>query len=259
MGTSRRRRSRRRRTLAVVGLGLSLAGTSSFWLASTGLVATSISPPAGSPTSGAVADVTPIGATVTRARGAATLQTGVALAEVTLSSAALSSLMVSVAWTNVAQAAQVLSNPNAQISVGLYYTIHTGNCNTSGTGSKTDAPLVNLTDPSDSSTYCAALDQSATGPVVSSTGKLLLSGSQVAGYLRPNLTSGSISGCTSSSVDTGTWCQPNVVVSGTAASELSTSERQLFVIASIVTPGGIPQGQQPSLPSLTFYIGASAH
>lgn len=248
----RRRRSRRRRALAVMGLGLSLAGTSGFWLASTGLVTTSVSPPAGGPTSGGVADVTPIAASVTRTNGGATLQTGVALAEITLSSAVVPHLMVSVAWTDVSQAAQVLNNPNAQISVGIYYTIHTGDCNTSGSGSKTDAPLVNLTDPSDGATYCAALDTGATGPVVSSTGKLLLSGSQVAGYLfTANLSSSTISACASSSVDTLSWCQP--------ASVTDSNQRALFVIASIVTPGGIPQGQQPSLSSLTFYIGASAH
>jgi hypothetical protein len=104
---------------------------------------------------------------------------------------------------------------------------------------------VNLTD-TDSNTYCAALDQTATGRFVSATGKLLLAANQIGGYINPSIDGvAPLSACGSSGSDTDTWCQP--------ASISDSNQRALFVIASIVTPGGIPQGQQPTLTQLNFY------
>jgi len=240
-------RRRRGRALLVSSLGIALISSVSFYLGTTGAVATSISPPAGSPTSGSFADITSLSAAVTRTNGGAQLQTGVALAKITMSSAVTSSALVNIAWTNVAQATQVLTNPNSQISIGIYYTIHSGYCNASS--KSVDAPLVNLTD-TDSAQYCLALDQSATGRFASSTGKLLLTGSQVGGFLMPNLTSSSLAACTTSLVDTGPWCQPSSVT--------NANQRALWVIASITTPGGIPQGQQGNINTLSFFISVQA-
>ncbi|HUY06607.1 MAG TPA: hypothetical protein VMU99_05055 [Acidimicrobiales bacterium] len=238
----------RRRVFVLAGIGASFLGSVGFWLASTGVVSPSIAPPPGTPSSGALADVTTLSAVVTRTNGGAQLQTGVALAKVVFSSAMATSVRIDIAWTNTAQAAQVLNNPNAQISIGMYHTIHTGNCVASS--NSTDAPLVNLTD-TDGKTYCVALDQGSTGRFVSSVGKLLLAQNQVGGYLLPSISgSGTLSACASSGTDTDTWCQP--------ASITDANQRALFVIASIVTPGGIPQGQQPGLATLSFYIGARA-
>lgn len=241
--SSRRVRHARRQALAVILVAFAFIASVSYWLATTGANSPSISPPSGTPSTGRIADVTTMSSTVTRTNGAANLQTGVALAKLTMSKTWSNHLRIEVSWTNAVAGAQVLNNPNAQISVGIYHTIHTGNCNSASTN--VDAPRVNLTD-TDSNTYCAALDQGATGKFANSTGKLLLARNQVAGYLLASVDgSGSLSACASSGSDTDTWCQP--------ASLADSNQRALFVIASIVTPGGIPQGQQPGLSSLTFY------
>lgn len=233
----------RRRAVAIIVVSVAFVASVTYWLAITGATSSSISPPAGAPTSGAVAEVTTMSSTVTRTNGAAQLQTGVALAKLATSKTEANHLRVEVSWTNAVAGARVLNNPNVQISVGVYHTIHTGACNSAS--NSVDAPLVNVTD-TDSNTYCVALDQGATGKFVSSTGKLLLAQNQISGYLFTSVDgSGSLSACASSGSDTDTWCQP--------ASVSDASQRALFVIASIVTPGGIPQGQQPQLSSLTFY------
>jgi len=254
--TSNLRRRRHRRALALTGLGLSFFGTVGFWLAATGVVTNSISPPAGSPSNGSFATVTPLSTTVNRTNGGAQLQTGVALAKIVLSSAVTTSARVDVDWTNVGAAASILGNPNAQISIGLYYPIHTGNCLTSTPGS-VDAPFINLTDTGNS-TYCVTLDEGSTGRYVSSTGKLLLAQNQVGGYLIPSINTSTISACGAAPLDgsgnpydvTGTPCQP--------ASITDSNQRALWVIASIVTPGTIPQGVQPSLTTLSFFVGVKA-
>jgi hypothetical protein len=242
---SAQRSRARRRAVAVVTVGLALIASVTVWLATTGVATTSISPPAGAPSSGDVANVTSMSSTVTRTNGAAQLQTGVALAKLALAKSNSTGLRVDIAWTNANHTARVLSNPNVQISIGVYHTVHAGNCKS--TAQSVDAPLVNLTD-TDSATYCAALDQGATGRFVSSTGKLLLAQNQVDGFLLPALDgSDTLDSCASSGGDTDVWCQP--------ASVTDPNQRALFLIASIVTPGGIPEGQQPDLNSLDFFIG----
>lgn len=233
----------RRRAIAILLVAAAFIGSVTYWLASTGGSTSSIAPPAGTPSSGSIADVATMSSNVTSTNGAAQLQTGVALAKLTMSKTVTNHIRVEVSWTNAVQGARVLNNPNVQISIGIYHTIHTGNCNSAS--NSVDAPLVNLTD-TNADTYCAALDESATGKFANSSGKLLLAQNQVAGYLKPSIDgSGSLSACASSGSDTNTWCQP--------ASVSDSNQRALYVIASIVTPGGIPQGQQPNLSSLTFY------
>lgn len=251
VGSRRLRVFAHRRRLAVVGLSLALLATTAFWLGSTGGTGLSISTPAGT-TNGAIADITQMSATVTRTNGAANLQTGVALAKVVAAASSSNHFRLDVAWTNAEQAGQVLNNPNAQISLGLYHPVHTGNCGFAPSNS-VDAPLVNITD-TDNATYCATLDQSATGSAsVSSTGKLMLAKNLINGYLAPALDgSGSISACGSSTASSTateealSWCQPTSVT--------DSNQRALFLVASIVTPGGIPQGQQASLSNLYFFF-----
>lgn len=236
------RRAPRRAIATLLVLGAFVASFA-YWLGSTGGSASSISPPPGTPSSGSVAEVTTMSSDVTSTNGAAQLQTGVALAKLTMSKTMANHIRVEISWTNAVQGARVLNNPNVQISIGVYHAIHTGDCNSAS--HSVDAPLVNVTD-TDSNTYCAALDENATGKFANPSGKLLLAQNQVAGYLAPKVDgSGSLSPCASSASDTDTWCQP--------ASVTDSNQRTLFVIASIVTPGGIPQGQQPDLSSLTFY------
>lgn len=235
-------RRARRRAVAILVVSAAFFASATYWLA-TGASTFTISPPPGAPASGAVAEVTSMSSSVTRTNGGAQLQTGVALARLATSKMAANHLRVEVSWTNAVDGARVLNNPNAQISVGVYHTIHTGACNS--VSQSVDAPLVNVTD-TDSNSYCAALDQGATGKFVSSTGKLLLGQNQISGYLVTSVDgSGSLSACAPSASDTDAWCQP--------VSVSNSSQRALFVIASIITPGGIPQGQQPQLNSLSFY------
>lgn len=234
-----------RRGIAVGGLGIALLATGAAFLGTTGSTTPSISVPPGTPSAG-VADITPLSGSVTRTNGGASLQTGVALAKIVMAKSASHNFRLQVAWTNAQATAQVIGNPSTQLSIGLYHPIHTGNCN-SGNGSTTDAPLVNIID-TDSATYCAALDQGATGSnSVSSTGKLIMINSgPIAGFLIPAVDgSGAISACTTSGVDTGSWCQP--------ASVTDSNQRALFLVASITKPGTIPQGLQSSLTNLTFY------
>jgi hypothetical protein len=185
---------------------------------------------------------------VNRTNGGAQLQVGVALAKVVVASSLANHIRVHIAWTNAQQAGQVLNNPNSQLSIGLYHPIYASTTGCDSTSNSVDAPLVNVTDPTDNKIYCAALDESETGSSsVSSTGKLLLAKNLFTGFLSPALSeSGSPSSCTSTVNDALTnWCQP--------ASVTSSSQRALFIVASIVTPGGIPQGQQASLSNLYFF------
>jgi len=236
-----------RRRLAVAAIAVAAITTGTYFLATSGTTGLTVAPPAGLPASGSVADVTPMASTVTRTNGGATLNTGVTIAKINVVASHTNRIRVEIAWTNVNQAVSVLNNPNAQISIGVYHAIHTGNCNT-GSGATVDAPLINLTD-TDSNSYCVALDQSATGsPSVSPTGKLLLTKSIVAGNLNPSLDgSGALSACASNTLnDNDVWCQP--------ASVTDANQRALFVIASVTTPGTIPAGQQASVSTLGFFV-----
>ncbi len=236
-------RRARRRAIAILVVSVAFIASLTYWLGVTGTTSIVITPPAGTPSSGDIASVTPMTTSVTRTNGGAKLQTGVALAKLSMSNTVTKKIRVEISWTNAVSGARVLNNPNAQVSIGIYHTIHTGACNNSS--NSVDAPLVNVTD-TDSNTYCAALDQGSTGKFVSSTGKLLLAANEIGGYIVPSVDGvAGLSACASSGSDTDTWCQP--------ASVTDSSQRALFVIASIVTPGGIPEGQQPNLNQLTFY------
>lgn len=268
----------RRGWLAAAALGVALVTTVGYWLGATGAGLTSISPLPGTTSTGEVAQVVPMSATVTRSDGEARLTTGVALAKLVVAAAATAELRVDVAWTNVLSATRVLGSPNAQLSLGLYHPVHTGACVSVPQGhvlvrpagvspagvspagvspvvrpadvsEPADAPLVSLTD-TDGTTLCAALDESATGSgSVSETGKLLLARDLVAGYLVPGLDgSAPVPACAPASTDTGGWCQP--------ASIASPAQRALYLVASVTTPGDHPKGQQTDLSSLTFFIAA---
>ena len=240
----RRQLRRRRRLVALASVGLGFAATSGAFLASSGVTTPVISVAPGTPSDGLLADVTNMSPSVINGQG---LQVGVALAKLTTASADLNQMRVEVDWTSASIAAQVLINPNVQISVGIYHPIHLGTCNV--TTKSTLEPIVSVVDGAN--TYCLALDESATGTSVSSSGKELLSHNQVGGFLAPQETSsGTLNACVTSSVSetvNDPWCQPSTVT--------NASQRVLYVVASIVTPGGVPQGQQPNLNTMGFFIG----
>lgn len=255
---ARHRARRRRGALALAGLSLSLLATSGYWLAATGVVSTSIVPAPGSPASGSYADLSAMNTTVTSGNGEAQLQSGVALEQIVLSSAVVGHTNVNVAWTNATYVEQVLHSPWAQISLGLYYAVHSGACNHPHDHSE-DSPLVTITDPNGQQ-YCAALDQSATGPSVSETGKLLLARDQVAGSMQMNMPTSSISACSPSSAnpDALVWCQP--------ASDTNMNQRVLWVVATVTIPGDNhqgndngPPGQQSVVSALNFFFSVAAN
>lgn len=238
-------KAKRRRALALTGGALAVvAAVGTFMLGGTGSSSPAIKELPGA-NSGAVAQVTELASSVTRTKGAAQLDAGVALDRLLVAEEASDHIDVSTSWTNVQEAAKVLLNPNAQLSVGLYHPIHTGQCtatdNESNRGKEVDAPRVTIED-TNKEDLCGALDEGSKGSAtVSETGKLLLSKGLIGGYLRPSLSGEKLSACAA----TGTsWCKPATAGEHQAA---------LYLVASIVTPGGIPQGQQAQASTLAFY------
>ncbi|MBX6370305.1 MAG: hypothetical protein IRZ04_20225 [Rhodospirillales bacterium] len=232
-------RRRARRALAVIAVAASLLSTAVYWLATLGVVTPTIAAPPGL-TNGEVADVTAMSSAVTRSNGGASLQTGVAIAKLKIAKDFTHRVRVVIAWTNAVDAAKVLRNPNAQISLGLYRPIKT----TTGSCSPGEVKV------SDGGTdFCAVLDTAARGSATVSTsgsseGTLLLAKNIVTGFIEPTIDgSGTLSTCSTS---TTSWCQP--------ASGVGADQRVLYVIASILTPGGVPQGQQTQAGSLSFFI-----
>lgn len=242
---TRSSKAKRRRVLALTAAALALvAAVGTFMLGGTGSSSPSIKELPGA-NSGAVAQVTELSSSVTRSVGAAQLEAGVALDRLLVAEKAAEHIQVSTAWTNVPEAAKVLLNPNAQLSVGLYHPIHTGECtatdNESNKGREVDAPRVTIED-TNKEKLCGALDEGAKGSAtVSATGKLLLSKGLISGFLRPSINGESLSACAATGTE---WCKP------TSAGE---HQAALYLVTSIVTPGGIPQGQQAQASSLNFY------
>jgi len=245
---------RRRRALALALVALALAATvAAFALGGTGSTGAKIEAVAGS-TSAGVAEIVPLNSKVTRSNGGAQLQAGVALDRIAVAESEANNIQVLVAWTNVKEAANVLRNPNAQISVGLYHPIHTGACTSSneklGKEDNVVAPEVTITDEWEAKkqTLCGKLDEGAKGSAsVSEKGKLLLGTKLISGFIDPQEAGpGSLAECEA----TGTkWCEPESVPA-------SAHQLALYLVASIVTPGGIPQGQQPEGTSLEFFARA---
>lgn len=245
----RRHRSARRHVFVLVALIVALLASISYWLAVTASVPLSVTPAPGTPATG-FAKVIPMTSTVTRSNGGAALTAGITLAEVQLGYSAVDRARITVSWTDVATATRVLNNPNAQISVGLYRTVHSGAC-TSTTGATVADPYVTIKLPTGTSTvtYCTALSTHTTGKFVNATGKVLLAYDQVHGYLLTHTlpATRTLPSCTSTAA---TWCQPGGLP--------TAQSRALFVVASIVNPGNTPKGQESQLTSLSFYVSAAS-
>lgn len=247
-----KRRRTSRKVLLLAGFSSVALISGASFLATTGSISPAINVLPGSSSTGQVATVTGMSSSVTRSQGRATLQVGIALAQVTESYLALNKSRIDVTWVNATDAGRIFNNPNAQISVGVYHVVHTGDCSYAPSND-VEAPLVNIT--VSSQTYCAALDTGSTGSGVSS-GKLLLTKTAFSGYLSPSEAgSGSLSACAAISGVTNEsqeeampWCQ--------LASTTDANQNDEFIVASITTPGGNPQGQQPDLNTLQFFIQA---
>lgn len=243
-------RRRRRRALALTAVALALAATvGAFALGTTGTSGLAVKTPEGS-VNGAVGEVVKLNSKVQASKGAAQLDAGVALARIDVAWKAADELQVDVAWTNVVEAIKkVLQNPHAQISVGLYEPVHAGAC--SGTkeeeedkGNEVVSPYVKVTDEYGSNQetkqeLCGKLAAAGGSVTVSAEGKLLLTREALNGYLEPTgAGSDTLGDCSEAAAESETWCQPASIAG-------EKKQDALYLVASIVTPGGTPHGQQP--------------
>ena len=108
--------------------------------------------------------------------------------------------------------------------------------------------------PYGSDYYCALLDTGATGSSSVATsgsdqGELLLSKTLLSGFLLPSATApSSPAPCADDGNSSpSTWC---------TTTGQGTDQLTMFVVASILTPGGVPRGQQAEAGNLDFYVGA---
>lgn len=238
-GSGLRRSRRSRRSLMVLALAIVATTTTTFWLAESGVLALPQAPiPSGAGAGGVLATFTalvPSTVTVPQGQGGQVVA-GVVLGRVTVAAGFAPRLRVDISWLDPQNAGAVLNNPNAWMTFGLYYPIHTGACASGDpTGSQTTV---------DGVTLCTALNTQASGPITHN-GKLTINATMLSGFLLETFAdpaSPPTCGATGS-----TWCAPT----GTAL-----NQNVFYTIASIDTPGGIPPGQQGQLTTLSFYLGA---
>jgi hypothetical protein len=229
---------RSRRSLVILAVTIAAATTSTFWLADSGVLALPQAPvPIGAASNGSIATFTalnPSNVTVPHDQGAQKID-GVLLGKVVVAAGFAPQLRVDIAWLDPKDAGAVLHNPNAWMSFGLYYPIHTGTC----TGTDPDGAQT-LTDGSQ---FCAALDTQGSGPMTYE-GELRLNATMLSGSILERAADPTPT--TLCTANTSTWCSPTG----------STNQNVFYVAASIETEGDGPPGQQSQLSTLSFYIGA---
>lgn len=238
MQTSTRLR-KSRRNLSLLAFAVVVLSTGNFWLADSGSFALPSAPiPTGAAAGGAIAtftSLTPSAVSIPQGQGAQIVN-GVLLGKVTVAAGFASKLRTDIAWLDPQNAGVVLNNPNAWMTFGLFYPIHTGAC--------TDADPANSLSITDGVALCVALNTQAAGPL-NYGGKLTINARMLSGYIMvvaDDPASPPTCGSTGS-----TWCAP---------SGLSLNQNIFYVISSINTPGGVPPGQQPALTTLNFYMSA---
>lgn len=244
-------RRRSRRAVAIFVVVVAFIASAAYFLATSGITGTTINAAPGT-ISGAVANVIPMSSTVSRSVGAAQLQSGVTISRILIAKDFTQSAKVTIAWLNPQDAAKVLNNPNAQIGVGIYRPVHTGAC-TGGDPSTAVGVDDNMLSGNSTSAvdFCAYLDSSSASSPPFEDGRLLLSRTVLTGYLRPSVDGSAGAACASGST---AWCQPSAMSTNGALAGDETQQRAFYVIASILTPGGNPQGQVPQLNSLSFGV-----
>lgn len=206
------------------------------------------------PASGNVADITPMTASLVGRNGGAQLDLGINVARIAVAPSYANRVRITIAWVNASRAHEILGNANAYVLLGVYRPV-----SMSSSGSSSGPCSSHGSDPilSSSSIYddqlgttmpiCVVLDQNATGTSAQlETGKLLLSRTQVSGFLEPSVlapTSALNVACTS--VESA-WCQ----------AFSSPGQAVYYIVATLVAPGGgkIPSG----VGNLEFYVRANA-
>ncbi len=225
---------------AFLGIAILVFSSGSFWLAETKTLAIPTAPiPTGAVSGGTLSSFTALTpSTVTIAQGqGAQIVNGMLLGKVTVAAGYAPQLFMDFSWLNPQSAGAVLNNPNAWISFGLYYPIHTGTC-------------VNGVDPADSQSItdtanlCVALNTESNGPSTYN-GKLTLNEKSITGFML-EVKQDPVSPSTCAATGT-TWCAP---------SGLEVNKNVFYIIASINTPGGVASNQQSQLTNLNFFISA---
>lgn len=230
---------RSRRGLAVLGVAIAVVSTAAFYLADSGTLALPTAPtPAGAAAGGVIATFTPLipsTLSVPQGQGAQKID-GVLLGKVTVAAGFAPRLRVDISWLDPKNAGAVLNNPNAWMTFGLYYPIHTGAC--TGSDPANSQTLV------DGATLCAAANTQGSGPLTYN-GLLTINATMLSGFILETAAdpaSPPACGATGS-----TWCAP---------AGLAINQNVFYVASSINTPGGIPPGQQSQITTLNFYVGA---
>jgi hypothetical protein len=233
---------RKRLNLSIIALAIAAITTTTFWLASSeGILALPQAPtPTGAAAGGKIATFTaliPSLMTVPQGQGAQKIN-GVLLGKVTVAAGFAPQLRIDVAWLDPWNAGAVLNNPNAWMTFGLYYPIHTGTC--------TGSDPVNSVSIADSGTLCVARNTQASGPLTYN-GEITLDFQMLSGFIMENALDPSTP--TTCGATGSAWCAP---------SGLALNQNDFYITSSINTPGGVPPGQQSQLTTLNFYLGAHA-
>ena len=246
--------TKKARALALmVVAGVAIYTISTFALASTGQNSANVQP-ASNFTGGSPFELTSVSTPITRPNGNASIQAGVAIAEIKLIQGYGSRLKVDVAWLDPRDAAQVLNNPNAQIYAGLYHPVSQGGDCPSTPHSVSD----NYASIVDGGVhYCLIVDPHETGSLMfedSSAGssKLILSPSSISGYIASSLSDPTSTDCTGIN-NADAWCTPTALTPSEGY-----SYNVVWLVLTIVTPGGKPAGQQNNINDLSFYTQAKS-
>ncbi len=228
---------RARRALALTAVSVSLLGSVTYWLATSGGSGLTIAPAPGL-TGGQIADVITMSATVTRSNGNAQLQEGKTLAKADIAKDFTNRMRVAMFWSNTSRSKGNLVGGGGQIRIGIYHpvSITTGGC-TTGKLAIVDA----------GTTFCGILDSAAPGSPTVSEGQLLLAESRIGGWLRPTVdASANLTTCATDTSLLTAWCQP---------AGLDPDKRRIYVIASLLNPAGtVPPGQQTNVANLAFFV-----
>ena len=233
--------SHRRKKLAILGLAALMISTSTFFLASQGTLALpQAATPGGVGAGGNIATFTtlvPSLMSIPQGQGAQVLS-GVLLGKVVLAAGFAPKLRVDVSWLDPRNAGAVLNNPNAWMTFGLYYPIHTGACTGSDpTNSHTITNTIEL---------CVTRNTEASGPLTY-VGEITINFQMLSGYIlekKQDPATPLTCGATGS-----TWCAPSGL-------GLAVNQNIFYITSSINTPGGVPPAQQSQLTTLNFYLGA---
>jgi len=254
------RRRRRQRAIIIVAISVTFLASAGYWLDNSGVLGTTITPVAGS-TGGAVAitSSSTLSGQITRGGN---LTVGVPVSRIIVAKSYLDNtttgqnIRISLAWTNASTATL---HGNDIVSMGLWYpvsTSSTGSCHT-GTLFVADSTVALgatggvCVEPDIAATGSSSVDTALGDP---QRGTLILSKSQIGGFLVPGTgLSSSIALCTADASQT-TWCQPPNV-----GDQSGDTNRTLYVLAQVVNNGGnVPPGQQPSPGDFTFFTSVKA-